>query len=95
MNKKAEGKLTVQMIVSILLALLLFFAVILALRSKFAIFSPWLKMKLVKFNRKGMESRLIVILIILAITLFVVGMFYLLLRNESNTLLDMLLGIFG
>jgi hypothetical protein len=52
-------------------------------------------MKLVKFNRKGMESRLIVILIILAITLFVVGMFYLLLRNESNTLLDMLLGIFG
>jgi hypothetical protein len=40
MNKKAEGKLTVQMIVSILLALLLFFAVILALRSKFAIFSP-------------------------------------------------------
>lgn len=42
-----------------------------------------------------MESRLIVILIILAITLFVVGMFYLLLRNESNTLLDMLLGIFG
>ena len=95
MNKKAELKLPVQLIVGILAIILLFLAVILALRSKFAMFSPWYKMKLLRYNKKGMEARMVVILIILLIFLIVVGSLYLLLRNESNALLDVLLGVFG
>ena len=94
MNKKAELKLPVQLIVGILAIILLFLAIFLALRSKFVMFSPWYKMKLSKFNKKGMTVQTIVTLIILAILLLAAGMLYLMLSKESNSMLDALLNLF-
>lgn len=52
-------------------------------------------MKMILLNKKGIETKeLVITLIILMVFLVVVGGLYLILRNESNSLLDLLLGVF-